>query len=212
MTATISSHHVSQTRDGWTLTGVTLTDHDGPSLTLATTVGTALHYIWDSGSSLTLPADGRCVISMLITGSTIPRIAIGTHPSDTSKELAAIFDLQSHAFAGWGGNQTTQNNSATITQESGGWRLTVNIDFSSSYGGRGCVLHVWLLDGTTGIRQSWAAGSVQSVDMRDLRLDPPGSAPTPNPTPNPNPTPTSHSQRRHLHPAAALAIIHCLGP
>ena len=39
MAASISAHHVSQTRDGWTLTGVTLTDHDGPSLTLATTVG-----------------------------------------------------------------------------------------------------------------------------------------------------------------------------
>ena len=177
---TVISNHVSQDASGWTKTGVTMLD-DVASLRINTVVGNSLHYVWDHSGSLTLPSSGRCVLSITIKSSDVPRIAIGTHPSDTSKELSAIFDLRNHTFAGWDGNQTTQNNTASITRSGSDWVLTANIDFGSSYGGRSAVMHIWLLDGTTGTRQSWAASSVQSVNMRNLSLGPPGATPTPQP-------------------------------
>jgi len=68
--------------------------------------------------------------------------------------------------------QSTQNNSATITQNSAGdWVLTANIDFGSSYGGRSCVMHVWLLDSSTPPRQSWAASSTVGATMSSFSLN-----------------------------------------
>jgi len=113
----IIQNHVSQDAAGWTLTGATAGDVFG-GVILRAVVGTNLHYMWDHSGGLTLPADGRCTLSVVVHSADVPRIAIGTHPSDTSRELSAIFNLQTHTFAGWHGLQSTQNNSATITQNS----------------------------------------------------------------------------------------------
>ena len=167
----VIQNHVSQDVGGWTLTGATANAALG-GLRVDASVGTNLHYMWDHAGGLTLPADGRCTLSLIVHSADVQRIAIGTHPSDTSKELAAIFDLQSHTFAGWHGMQSTQNNSATITQNSSGyWVLTANIDFGASYGGRKAVLHVWLLDSSTPPRQSWAASSTVGASLSSFSLN-----------------------------------------
>ena len=167
---TIIQNHASQDSSGWTLTGVTAADRFG--LTFTAVVGTNLHYAWDRAGGLTLPSDGRCTLSVIVKSSDVPRIAIGTHPSDTSRELSAIFNLQNHTFSGWHGLQSTQNNSATITQDaSGDWVLTANIDFGSSYGGRTAVMHVWLLDSSTTPRQSWAASSTVGATLINFSLN-----------------------------------------
>jgi len=168
---TTVQNHVSQDATGWTLTGATANTTLG-RLKLIAAVGTNLHYAWDHAGGLTLPADGRCTLSVVVKRADVQRIAIGTHPSDTSRELSAIFNLQNHTFAGWHGLQSTQNNSATITENSSGdWLLTANIDFGSSYGGRSCVMHIWLLDSSTPPRQSWAASSTVGATMSDLSLN-----------------------------------------
>ena len=118
---TLVRDHVSQDASGWTKTGVTMSDGFF-SLQVNTVVGTNLHYVWDHSGSLTLPSSGRCTLSITISSADVPRIAIGTHPSDTTKELSAIFDLRNHTFAGWHGSGSTQNsNSATITRSGSSW-------------------------------------------------------------------------------------------
>ena len=167
---TLVRDHVSQDASGWTKTGVTMTDGFF-SLKINTVVGTNLHYAWDHSGSLTLPSSGRCTLSITISSADVPRIAIGTHPSDTTKELSAIFDMRSHTFAGWHGSSSTQNtNSATITRSGSSWVLTANIDFGSSYGGRAAVMHVWLLDASTPPRQSWAATNTDGVSIQGLSM------------------------------------------
>ena len=167
---TIIQNHASQDSSGWTLTGVTAADRFG--LTFTAVVGTNLHYAWDRAGGLTLPSDGRCTLSVIVKSADVPRIALGTHPSDTSRELSAIFNLQTHRFDSWHGLQSTQNNSATITQDaSGDWVLTANIDFGSSYGGRTAVLHVWLLDSSATPRQSWAASSTVGATLINFSLN-----------------------------------------
>ena len=166
----VIQNHASQDSSGWTLTGVTAADRFG--LTFTAVVGTNLHYAWDRAGGLTLPSDGRCTLSVIVKSADVPRIALGTHPSDTSRELSAIFNLQTHRFDSWHGLQSTQNNSATITQDaSGDWVLTANIDFGSSYGGRTAVLHVWLLDSSATPRQSWAASSTVSATLINFSLN-----------------------------------------
>ena len=167
---TLVRDHVSQDASGWTKTGVTMSDGFF-SLQINTVVGTNLHYVWDHSGSLTLPSSGRCTLSITISSADVPRIAIGTHPSDTSRELSAIFDLRNHTFAGWHGVTSTQNiNSATITRSGSSWVLTANIDFGSSYGGRAAVMHVWLLDASTPPRQSWAAANTDGVSIQGLSM------------------------------------------
>ena len=169
----IIQNHVSQDPGGWTLTGATAQTGSGfGTLNLRAVVGTNLHYMWDNAGGLTLPSDGRCTLSVIVKSSDVPRIAIGTHPSDTSRELSAIFNLNTHRFDRWHGMQSTQNNSATITQnDSGYWVLTANIDFGSSYGGRTAVMHVWLLDSSTPPRQSWAASSTVGASLYGFSLN-----------------------------------------
>jgi len=167
----IIQNHVSQDVGGWTLTGATASAGLG-GLQLSAAVGTNLHYMWDHAGGLTLPSDGRCTLSLIVHSADVQRIAIGTHPSDTSRELSAIFNLQTHRFDRWHGQQSTQNNSATITQNSSGyWVLTANIDFGSSYGGRTAVLHVWLLDSSATPRQSWAASSTVGASLSSFSLN-----------------------------------------
>ena len=167
---TLVRDHVSQDASGWTKTGVTMSDGFF-SLQINTVVGTNLHYVWDHSGSLTLPSSGRCTLSITISSADVPRIAIGTHPSDTTKELSAIFDLRNHTFAGWHGSSSTQNiNSATITRSGSSWVLTANIDFGASYGGRAAVMHVWLLDASTPPRQSWAAANTDGVSIQSLSM------------------------------------------
>ena len=167
---TLVRDHVSQDASGWTKTGVTMTDGFF-SLKINTVVGTNLHYAWDHSGSLTLPSSGRCTLSITISSADVPRIAIGTHPSDTTRELSAIFDLRNHTFAGWHGSGSTQNtNSATITRSGSSWVLTANIDFGASYGGRAAVMHVWLLDASTPPRQSWAAANTDGVSIQGLSM------------------------------------------
>ena len=167
---TLVRDHVSQDASGWTKTGVTMSDGFF-SLQINTVVGTNLHYVWDHSGSLTLPSSGRCTLSITISSADVPRIAIGTHPSDTTKELSAIFDLRNHTFAGWHGSSSTQNsNSATITRSGSSWVLTANIDFGASYGGRAAVMHVWLLDASTPPRQSWAATNTDGVSIQGLSM------------------------------------------
>ena len=167
---TLVRDNVSQDASGWTKTGVTMSDGFF-SLQINTVVGTNLHYVWDHSGSLTLPSSGRCTLSITISSADVPRIAIGTHPSDTTRELSAIFDMRNHTFAGWHGSGSTQNtNSATITRSGSSWVLTANIDFGSSYGGRAAVMHVWLLDASTPPRQSWAATNTDGVSIQGLSM------------------------------------------
>ena len=167
----IIQNHASQDPSGWTLTGATASSVFG-GMQLSAAVGTNLHYAWDHAGGLTLPADGRCTLSIVVQSADVQRIAIGTHPSDTSRELSAIFNLNTHRFDSWHGLQSTQNNSATITQNSSGhWVLTANIYFGSSYGGRTAVMHVWLLDSSATPRQSWAASSTVGATLSNFLLN-----------------------------------------
>ena len=87
---TLVRDHVSQDASGWTKTGVTMSDGFF-SLKINTVVGTNLHYVWDHAGSLTLPSSGRCTLSITISSADVPRIAIGTHPSDTTKRAVRYF-------------------------------------------------------------------------------------------------------------------------
>ena len=128
---TIIQNHASQDSSGWTLTGVTAADRFG--LTFTAVVGTNLHYAWDRAGGLTLPSDGRCTLSVIVKSADVPRIALSARTRAIQAESCQQFLIcKLTGLTGWHGLQSTQNNSATITQDaSGDWVLTANIDFGS---------------------------------------------------------------------------------